>query len=265
MDTLYTLCRSVDNHHAPPLTAAQAAEIVAHKRAHFEHEAARNPLVRAILDGGTLTYFGLECDDRHALLAGPAGFFRTHEILRHTRRAGKPLRLDGREMPHDEVAALFSRCVPNAKLQHLPWFSPARYAATLGLAWGVTLVTAHLVARDAAESGVLDGDTLYYLGLGGTVAALATSALRRNRDVRQASPWNSAIYLDLNADLVRRGSPLLAAARKEFLPRQRSLFKTPEFYYPLVRRIEAHGFDADLARVMAVDNSFITQGRKDAE
>lgn len=247
MDTLYTLCRSVDNHHAPPLSAEQAAEISAHKRTHFEQEAARNPLVRAILDGGTVTSFVVDRGDRHDFLRGPAGFFRTHELLRQTRRSNTPLKIDGREYPHDEVAAMFARCVPNVKLQHNPWFSPARYTTTLGLVWGVTAIAAHLAARDAGEGDLFDAGILYFLGLGGTGVALVTSALARNRDVRQASPWNSATYLDLNVDLLRRGSPLLALARKEFIPQQRP-FKTPEFYYPLVRRIENHGLDDELDR-----------------
>lgn len=247
MDTLYTLCRSVDNRCAPPLTAAQIEEVTAHKRAHFEQEAARNPLVHAILGGGTVTYFGMERDDRHGFLAGPAGFFRTHEILRQSRRTNAPLKIDGREYPHNEVASLFARCIPNVKLQHNPWFSPARYLTTLGLVWGVTAIAAHLAARDSGEGELFDPAILYFLGLGGTGAALVTSALARNRDVRQASPWNSATYLDLNADFFRRRSPLLALARKELIPQQRP-FKTPEFYYPLVRRIETHGFDEALNR-----------------
>jgi len=247
MDTLYTLCRSADNRHAPPLTEEQVAEVSAHKRTYFDREAARNPLVRAILAGGAVTYFGIEQDDRRGLLCGPAGFFRTHEILRQSRRSNTPLKIEGREFPHDEVAAMFARCIPNTKLQHRPWFSPARYTTTLGLAWGVSLIAAHLAARDAGEGALFDPGILYFLGLGGTGGALAVSAIAGNRDVRQASPWNSATYLDLNADLVRRDSPLLAVARKDYLPRQ-SPFKTPEFYYPLVRRIERHEFDNDLAR-----------------
>lgn len=247
MDTLYTLCRSVDNHSAPPLTAEQMEAAAAHKRAYFEQEAAQNPLVHAILGRGTVTFFGIEQADRHGILVGPAGFFRTHEILRQSRRTNAPLKIDGREYPHNEVAALFARCIPNAKLQHNPWFSPARYLTTLGLAWGLTAIAAHLAARDEGEGVLFDPAILYFLGLGGTGVALVTSALARNRDVRQGSPWNSATYLDLNADLVRRRSPLLALARKDRIPQQRP-FKTPEFYYPLVRRIEAQGFDEELGR-----------------
>jgi acid phosphatase class B len=55
------------------------------------------------------------------------------------------------------------------------------------------------------------------------------------------------VYLDLNADLVRRSSPGLVVARKEFMPQQR-FFKHPDFYYAVARRIETRGFDEDLAR-----------------
>lgn len=247
MDTLYTLCRSVDNHHAPPFTAEQVAEIVAHKTTYFSNEAAQNPLVHEILLGGTITYFGIEKDNRRNFIEGPATFFRTHEILRHSRRLNAPIVIGGREYPHNTVAELFARCVPNAKLQHVPWFSPARYATSLALAWGGTLLIAHLFARDNPAMGPFDPFVVYYLGILGSIAALTYTALKTNRDVRGAAPWNSAIYLDLNADLVRRHSPNLAGARKEFMPHQKFL-KNPDFYYPLARRIEAHGFDEDLSR-----------------
>lgn len=253
MDTLYTLCRAVDNHHAAPLGAEAAAEIGAHKRAHFEREAASNPLVRAILGGAPIDYFGRETDDRTGFLQGPAGFFRTHEVLRHTRRGNRPVRIDGREYPHDEAVAMFERCVPNVKLRHQPWFSLARYPTTLGLAWGTTLLAAHLAAREAEDGRLLDPALLYYLGLTGTMAALVVSALKSNRDVRHASPWNSAAYLDLNASLLRRNSPLVAAARKEILPRQQ--LKTPEFYHALIRRIDTGGFDPELLRLLASTDS----------
>jgi hypothetical protein len=246
MDTLYTLCRSADNHYAPPFTAEQAAEIASHKTTYFSHEAAENPLVQEILQGGTITYFGLKQEDRRRFLDGPATFFRTHEILRRTRGKNVPLVIGGREYPHDTVAALFGRCVPNAKLQHLPWFSLARYTTSLALVWGATLLIAHLFARDNPGGEMFDPFVLYHLGMFGTIAALTYTALKSNRDVRGSAPWNSAIYLDLNSDLVRRNSPGLVGARKEFIPQQR-LFKHPDFYYPLARRIEAHGFDADLA------------------
>ncbi len=247
MDTLYTLCRSADNHHAPPFTPEQAGEIAAHKAAYFSHEAAENPLVSEILLGGTLTYFNLKRDDRRKFLEGPATFFRTHEILRRTRNSNSPILIGGREYTHNSVAEMFGRCVPNAKLEHLPWFSPARYLASLAYVWGVTLLVAHLFARDNPGMGMFDPFILYHVGLSGTIVALAYTALKSNRDVRQSAPWNTAIYLDLNADLVRRNSPVLAAARKEFMPQQKG-FKHPDFYYALARRIEAHGFDEELAR-----------------
>ena len=247
MDTLYTLCRSADNHHAPPFTPEQVAEIAAHKAAHFSHEAAQNPLVQEILTGGTITYFNLKKDDRRKFLEGPATFFRTHEILRRTRGSNSPILIGGREYTHNSVAEMFERCVPNAKLQHLPWFSPAHYATSLAYVWGVTLLVAHLFARDNPGAGMFDTFIVYHAGLSGTVVALLFTAVKSNRDVRQSAPWNSAIYLDLNADLVRRNSPGLAAARKEFLPQQKG-FKDPAFYYALARRIETRGFDSELAR-----------------
>lgn len=247
MDTLYTLCRSADNHHAPPFTAEQQAEINLHKATYFSHEAVENPLVHEILTGGTITYFNLKKDDRRHFLEGPATFFRTHEILRRTRGSNAPVLIGGREYTHNSVAEMFGRCVPNAKLQHLPWFSPQRYAASLAYAWGGTLLVAHLFARDNPAVGTFDPFVLYHLGLLGTIVALAYTALKSNRDVRQSAPWNSAIYLDLNADLVRRNSPALAAARKEFMPQQKG-FKDPAFYYAVARRIESHGFDEELAR-----------------
>jgi hypothetical protein len=247
MDTLYTLCRSADNHHAPPFTPEQITEIAAHKAAHFSHEAALNPLVQEILAGGTVTYFNLKQDDRRKFLEGPATFFRTHEILRRTRRTNAPIQIGGREYSHNAVAAMFGRCVPNAKLEHVPWFSPARYLTSLAYVWGATLLVAHLYARDNAAVGPFDPFIIYHVGLSGSIIALAYTAVRRNRSVNQSAPWNSAIYLDLNADLIRRNSPVLAAARKEFLPQQKG-FKDPKFYYAVARRIESHDFDSELAR-----------------
>lgn len=247
MDSLYTLCRSADNRCAPPFTAAQVSETCSHKKAHFTRAAATNPLVQAILQGDTLAYPGLEDDDRRRFLAGPATFFRTHEILRHTSKRNVPIKIGQQEFPHNTVADFFDACVPNAKLHHRPWFSPARYTTSLALVWGVTLLIAHFVARDRAETGLLDAYVIYHLGIGGTIAALAFTALKRNRDVRRPAPWNSAIYLDLNADLARRDHPALAAARKELIPQQKP-YKTPEFYYALARRIEAHGFDDELSQ-----------------
>ena len=104
-----------------------------------------------------------------------------------------------------------------------------------------------LFARENPAVGTFDPFVLYHVGLLTTVVALSYTALKSNRDVRQSAPWNSAIYLDLNADLVRRNSPALAAARKEFLPVQKG-FKHPDFYYAVARRIESRGFDGDLAR-----------------
>ena len=80
-----------------------------------------------------------------------------------------------------------------------------------------------------------------------TLGALLVTAFKKNRDVRRAAPWNTAIYLDLNVDLIRRDLPVAAVARKEFIPRQPGLFKTPDFYYTLARKIENHSFDAELA------------------
>ena len=251
MDTLYTLLRSADHRYAPPFTPAQAAELVAHKKAHVAQAAADNPLLRAILQGATVTYDGIERDDRRGFLAGPASFFRVHEILRRTGRGNRSLRIGDERYAHDVVASYFDRCVPNAKLHHRPWFSPARYTTTLALVWGVTLLIAHLVARDSQEPAVFDGYVAYHLGIGGTVLALVTTALKRNRDVRRPAPWNSALYLDLNIDLLRRDHPALAAARKECLPQQKP-FKTPDFYYALARRIEAHGFDRELSEHLPV-------------
>lgn len=248
MDTLYTLCRSADNRHAPPLSTAAAAEITAAKKAYFAAESERNPLVREILAGGEVSFEA--CAGRRrptGFLAGPATFFRTHELLRATRGDNTPLRIGGVEYPHNEVAAMFACCVPNSRLQHVPWYSPARYSTSLAIAWALTVITAHLVARDAEDGHVVDNAVVYYLGFTLTGAALVQAALRQNRDVRHAAPWNSALYLDLNADLLRRNSPALAVARKECLPRQRPV-KTARFYYEIARRIAAHEFDASLSR-----------------
>jgi len=247
MDTLYTLCRSADNKHAPPFTAEQIAEIAACKKTYFLNEAAKNPLVQEILAGGTISYFGLKKDDRRNFMEGPATFFRTHEILRHSRRSNVPVTIGTKEFTHNSVAAMFDRCVPNSKLQHLPWFSPQRYGTAIAYAWGGTLLVALIFARDNPGVGMFDPFVLYYLGLTSTIVALVYTALKSNRDVRHPAPWNTATYLDLNADLVRRDSPILACARKEFVPLQKG-FKNPDFYYPLARRIEAHGFDHELAR-----------------
>ena len=251
MDTLYVLCRSVDRRTCQQMDAGEATSAVAQKQAYFAAEAKVNPLVQEILSGGTVTPVGGIKNDPEGFLTGPATFFRTHEILRKTRRANTPLCIGRHEYSHDEVAEMFARCMPNAKLAHVPWCSLGRYRISLGLAWGATLLTSHFSARAAEGDELLDPFVLYYTGSITTVAALVYTTLKQNRDVRQAAPWNSAMYLDLNADLVRRNSPALAAARKEFVPQEKP-FKTPRFYYDLARKIEAHAFDGELnARLAA--------------
>jgi hypothetical protein len=152
-----------------------------------------------------------------------------------------------REFSHDEVAKMFSRCVPNAKLAQLPWFSLGRCRVSLALACGVTLLIAHIVARGQDSDQLLDPFAVYYVGILTIVAALAYPIIKQNRDVRHAAPWNSAMYLDLNADLLRRNSPAVAIARKEVLPQEKPL-KTSRFYYALARKIESHGFDTELVQ-----------------
>lgn len=250
MDNLYTLLRSVDNSHTPPLTSKDAAEILARKKAHFTEEAKTNPLAREILRGGRITCDGLVIPPHKAILNGPATFFRVHEFLRKTRAKNLPLEIGNAEFTHNEVVDLYERCMPNIQLHHAPWCSPARYTATLGLAWSSTLLVAHLMARTEGQT-MFDRSALYYMGLYTTLAALITTALKKNRDVRHSAPWNTAIYLDLNADLVRRDQPACAAATKEFLPRQKGLFKTPDFYYPLALKIENHGFDEELNALLS--------------
>ena len=245
MDTLYVLCRSVDHRQTAQMDASGVKEACAQKAAYFEAEAKVNPLVKEILAGGRISFEGLARHDKRGFLAGPATFFRTHELLRTTRHFKTRLTIGACEYSHDEVAEMFARCIPNVKLGQLPWCSPRRFRISLGLAWAVTLVVAHITALGTDEEKMLDPFVVYYLGTISTVVALSYTIVTRNRDVRHAAPWNSAIYLDLNADLVRRGSPALAMARKEFVPRQKPL-KTPEFYYGLARKIEAHGFDAEL-------------------
>jgi hypothetical protein len=245
MDNLYTLLRAVDNSHALPLTPTEAAELLNRKKAHFLEEAKTNPLVREIMQGGQVT-----CDSlpkaTNNILVGPATFFRVHELLRKTRAKNCPLQIGGREFPHNAVVDLYERCVPNVQLHHAPWFSPARYITSLGLAWGCSLLVALIMGSKEDAQTTLDTHVLHYLGIYTTLAALLFTALKKNRDVRHSAPWNTAIYLDLNTDLVRRDQPAVAAATKEFLPRQRGLFKTPDFYYPLARKIENHGFDPEL-------------------
>jgi hypothetical protein len=245
MDTLYVLCRSVDHRHSDRMGADEVREACAQKTAYFKAEAKVNPLVEAILTGGRVTFDGLSSQDKHGFLDGPATFFRTHEILRKTRSSNARLSIGSREYTHDEVAALFSRCVPNAKLAQLPWCSLGRLRISLGLAWAATLLVAHITAQGQEGDNLFDPFALYYMGSITTVAALIYTTLKQNRDVRHAAPWNSAMYLDLNADLVRRNSPALAWACKGRLPQQKFL-KTPQFYYAVARKIESHGFDAEL-------------------
>ncbi|HTO03603.1 MAG TPA: hypothetical protein VL069_07870 [Opitutus sp.] len=247
MDTLYVLCRSVDRRHDSHMEPADADEACDQKLAYFEAEAKVNPLVKEILAGGTITCDGLAAHDSHGFLQGPATFFRTHEILRKTQRANSPLYIGGREYSHDEVTAMFDRCIPNAKLAHLPWWSFGRFRMSLGLAWALTLVVAHISARGQETDEWLDPFVLYYSGSITTVAALVYTTMKQNRDVRHAAPWNSAMYLDVNADLIRQNSPVLAFARKEFVPQEKP-FKTSRFYYSLARRIESRAFATELLR-----------------
>ena len=245
MDTLYVLCRSADRRHGEHMHSREADEVRAQKTTYFKAEAKVNPLVQEILTGGSVRFDGMSDYDTAGFLAGPATFFRTHEILRKTRRANPPLTLGGREYSHDAVSAMFNRCVPNAKLAHIPWCSLGRLRISLGLAWALTLVVSHITARGQAGEEMLDPFALFYTGSITTALALIYTTLRQNRDVRHAAPWNSAMYLDLNADLVRRNSPGLAMARKEFVPQEKP-FKSSRFYYALARKIEAHGFDIEL-------------------
>jgi hypothetical protein len=254
MDTLYVLCRSADRRHGEQMTSRDADEVRAQKNAFFKTEAKENPLVHAILVGGSVELDGLSAHDKGGFLVGPATFFRTHEILRKTRRANPPLTIGGREYSHDEVATMFNRCVPNAKLAHIPWCSLGRLRVSLGLAWALTFLVAHITARGQEGDELLDPFALYYVGSIMTAAALIYTMIRQNRDVRHAAPWNSAMYLDLNADLVRRNSPALAMARKEFVPQEKP-FKSSRFYYALARRIEAHGLDAELLQRLSVSQS----------
>jgi hypothetical protein len=249
MDNLYTLLRAVDNSHALPLTPAEATELLNRKKAHILEEAKTNPLAREILRGGQVTCDSLPKPVASSILNGPASFFRVHELLRKTRAKNYPLQIGGREFPHNTVVDLYERCVPNVQLHHAPWCSPARYTTSLGLAWGCSLLVALIAGSREDGQTALDNHVLYYMGTYTTLAALLYTAIKKNRDVRHSAPWNTAIYLDLNTDLIRREHPAAAAAHKDILPRQK-LFKTPEFYHALVRKIEAHGYDAELtARV----------------
>jgi len=247
MDNLYTLLRSVDNSHTLPVSTQEAAEIIGRKKAYFAEEAKTNPLAREILLGGRIACDGLAIPGQKKFLLGPATFFRTHELLRKTRSTNLPLQIGNAEFAHNEVVDQFERCVPNVHLHYSPWCSLARYTTSLGLAWGSTLLVAHIVTRNSESPTYLDRGVLYHMGLYTTLGALLVTAFKKNRDVRRAAPWNTAIYLDLNVDLIRRDLPVAAVARKEFIPRQPGLFKTPDFYYTLARKIENHSFDAELA------------------
>ena len=227
------------------MEAGPAGQACVQKTAYFHAEAKVNPLVKEILAGGTVSFDGLAAQDNHGFLAGPATFFRTHEILRKTRHSNARLTIGGREYSHDDVVAMFARCIPNVKLARLPWWSPSRLRISLGLGWAITLVVAHITALGAEGEKWVDPFVLVYLGSITTVTALIYTTVKQNRDVRHAAPWNSAMYLDLNADLIRRHSPALAMARKEFVPQQKPI-KKPQFYYALARKIETHGFDAEL-------------------
>jgi len=255
MDNLYTLLRSVDNSHTPPFTSKEAAEVLDRKKAYFLEEAKTNPLAREILRGGRIACDGLTIPSDKSILTGPATFFRAHELLRKTRAKNLPLQIGNAEFTHNAVVDLYERCVPNIQLHYAPWCSLARYTASLGLAWSSSLLVAHLMARSSDGQAMFDLSVLYHMGLYTTVAALITTAVKKNRDVRHSAPWNTAIYLDLNADLVHRDQPTVAFATKEFLPRQKGLFKTPDFYYPLARKTETRGFDAELAALLANQKS----------
>jgi len=250
MDTLYVLCRSVDHRYAPPLDAADVEAAVAQKSEYFTVEADANPLVQEILAGGRVSFEGIAAVDKHAFLRGPATFFRTHEILRKTFAANTPITIGTREYSREDVAVMFERCVPNSKLELIPWCSLGRYRVSLGLAWGATLLTAHITARGNESEVLLDPFVLYYMGSTTTIAALTYTTVKQNRDVRCAAAWNSAMYLDLNADLLRRNCRALAVARKEYVP-QETPFKTTRFYYALARKVESHGFDAELTKRLA--------------
>lgn len=250
MDNLYTLLRSVDNSRPDRPTPAEALELLKKKKAYFSEEAKANPLVREILAAGQVRCDLIEKSGHRAFLNGPASFFRVHELLRQTRKKNSPIQIGTEEFPHNQVVDFFERCVPNVRLHHAPWCSPSRYAVSLGIAWASTLLAALIVARNSEGASLLDTGVLYYMGLYTTLVALLYTAFKTNRDVRHAAPWNSALYLDLNADLVRRDLPLAAIAQKDVMPRQ-GLFKTPEFYYAMARKIESHGFDSELAHRLA--------------
>jgi hypothetical protein len=244
-DTLYALCRSADNRHCPPFQPDDVVEIMNQKKAYFASEADRNPLVREILAGGRIDASDVNKSKHEGFLDGPATFFRTHELLRATRRSHTSITVGAQEYDREAVVQMFDHCVPNARLNHLPWCSVARYGTSVGLALGVTLLAAFLVARDNDNGALLDWSVFFSLGAVLLIVAIACTTFMQKRDLRRPAAWNTCLYLDLNADLLRRDSPGIAAARKEFLPRQ-GMVKTHRFYYPLARQVEAHAFDAAL-------------------
>jgi len=246
MDNLYTLLRAVDNSCCPPLSRQEAVELLKRKKAYFTEEAKANPLAREILHNGCVACDLVPKIGHGSFLAGSPTFFRVHEILRRTRKANFPILIGNEEYSHNDAVDLFERCVPNVQLHHAPWCSPARYSASLGLAWASTLLVSHIVARSGDSPLLFDTGVLRHMGLYTTIMALLYTAFKTNRDVRHAAPWNTALYLDLNIDLVRRDLPTAAAAHKDILPRQ-GFFKTPDFYYALARKIENHGFDTELS------------------
>lgn len=242
MDTLYTLCRSIDRRHVLPLSPTAAHDVAACKREYLLNEAKSNPLLHEVLCGGTVTFHRIETADRHGFLQGPATLFRTHEILRKTRASNTPIRIGDQEHSHAQVVDWFARCVPNVRLHHVPWWSLSSYRTSLALAWSATLLTAYFVGRDGESPTLLDSAVLFYMGVLTTIVALVHVSLSKNRDFRHAAPWNSAMYLDVNIDQFRRNAPGLAWARKELVPQQRP-FKSRDFYYALARSIEHQQFD----------------------
>ncbi|MFT3784456.1 MAG: hypothetical protein QM790_20790 [Nibricoccus sp.] len=245
MDNLYTLLRAVDNSYALPLSRRDATSILTRKKAYFLEEAKTNPIVREILNNGCVACDEVDKTGHRSFLNGAPTFFRVHELLRCTRRKNLPLQVGAKEVSHNEAVELYERCVPNVRLYHAPWCSLARYSTSLGLAWTSTALVAHFVARSWDSDTLLDPEVVYRMGLVTTVLALGYTAFKSNRDVRHSAPWNTALYLDLNVDLIRRDLPAAAAAHKDVLPRQ-GFFKTPEFYYSLAQKIESHGFDTEL-------------------
>jgi hypothetical protein len=245
MDNLYTLLRSVDNSCPAQPDTGEAAEILRKKRAYLQEEAKTNPLAREIINGGNVRCDLVDKSGRHQFLAGPATFFRVHELLRQTRKKDHPIQVGNEEIPHNTVVDYLERCIPNMRLHHAPWCSPARYTVSLSIAWASTLLVSHIVGRNADVPTLLDTTVVYYMGLYTTLVAFLYTAFKTNRDVRHSAPWNTALYLDLNVDLVRRDQPIAALAHKDIIPRQ-GLFKTPDFYYAVALKIESHGFDEQL-------------------